>query len=544
MNELTGDKKRLRTYSFLEIAIIVLLALVPLFTSFPYRVNIFLSWEGAYRMSEGQIPYKDFGMPMGYMYWVIPTIFFKIFGTAMITLVKAQVFINIISGLAFRSILKNINVQPGIRLLSVLLYCISFSFFNFWPWYNHTVIVYEMISLSFLTGYIFDDRQRWFRLSLSALFIFFSFFTKQDGGALAFFLCLALLSYHCLNKKRWMPLAIFLASFAIAAFAIIAPLAQYNFGYWFNHGQPPHTARFSFYEIAEEFLGASQWIKFYFLLVIMLAIAHYKNWKEVYIDKRFTIFLLLTLGILAEASILQVTSYTPPDNNIFFHSFAFAFILSSLSDLLRLNFYKLRTILVSGCLLLLWWSGVYWKYFQRITQKFAPATQTLSPTGENIVNRKTYMLLRDSTDIPMAEWSFSSLKSFEKLYMPQSTVDGMQRLLDMDLVKQNKNLRVLNMTELTPLAAEMPYQLEKGPEIPLWYHLGVSMFNKEARMYEQKISAKQYDLILFEYIPTLNNFYPFRIHDSLPSHYQKIDSFLAPRRGSETRGVIEVYVKR
>src|SRR6476619_1228683 len=134
-------------------------------------------------------------MPMGYMFWVIPAIFFKIFGTQMITLVKAQVFINILSGLAFRSILRSLSVQPGVRLLSVLLYCISYSFFNFWPWYNHTVIVYELIGLSFLLRYIAADERKWIWLSLSALFSFFSFFTKQDGGALAILLCVALLVY-------------------------------------------------------------------------------------------------------------------------------------------------------------------------------------------------------------------------------------------------------------------------------------------------------------------------------------------------------------
>ena len=37
-----------------EIAIIVLLASTPLFVTFPYRVNIFLSWEGAYRISRAK----------------------------------------------------------------------------------------------------------------------------------------------------------------------------------------------------------------------------------------------------------------------------------------------------------------------------------------------------------------------------------------------------------------------------------------------------------------------------------------------------------
>src|SRR5687767_15931951 len=119
-----------KTLSVAEFAIIILLASVPLFTSFPYRVNIFLSWEGAYRLSQGQLPYRDFGTPLGGMYWVIPAIFFKIFGPQLITLVKAQVFINILAGISFRAILKNLEVNRGIRFVSVLLFCISYSFFN------------------------------------------------------------------------------------------------------------------------------------------------------------------------------------------------------------------------------------------------------------------------------------------------------------------------------------------------------------------------------------------------------------------------------
>ena len=421
----------MRIFSVIEIAIIVLFAIVPLFTTFPYRVNIFLSWEGAFRLSEGQIPYKDFGMPLGYMYWVVPAIFFKIFGTQMITLVKAQVFINIISGFAFRSILRSLAVQPGIRLLAVLLYCISFSFFNFWPWYNHTVIVYEIISLAFVLKYIFSPQQKWIWLSFGGLFTFFSFFTKQDGGGLALILSLVLLVYHCVHVKKWKPLLVYSASFFIAAFAIIAPLTRYNFGYWFNLGQPPHTSRVSAFEVLDEFFLSSQWIKFYLLLIVLLGIANYKKFKELFLNERATIFLLLTLGILAEAAVLQVTSYTPPDNNIFFHSFAFAYIFSLLADYLNLNFFKLKVI-IAGCLgLLLWWSGVFWKYVQRIVQRSLPVTENTVTTTENIVNRHTYILYPPSSEIPMSQWTFSGLKSFHKIYMPQPTVDGIQRQLAM-----------------------------------------------------------------------------------------------------------------
>lgn len=543
MNDKLTDKKKRRLFSVFEVLVIVLLALVPLFTTFPYRVNIFLSWEGAYRLSEGQIPYRDFGMPMGYMYWVIPALFFKIFGTQLITLVKAQVFINIISGLSFRWILKSLGVEPGVRLLSVLLYCISFSFFNFWPWYNHTVIVYEMIALGFLMKYLFDERKRWLWLSLSAVFVFFSFFTKQDGGGLALLICIALLVYNGIYSREWKPLLIFSVSFILAAFAIIAPLTKYNFSYWFNHGQPPHTARFSAREIINEFFLGSQWIKFYLFIIVLLLLARFRQWKELMLNKQLSVFLLLTLGILAEAAVLQVTSYTPPDNNIFFHSFSIAFILVLLSRILNLDFSRIKILAVAMVGMMLWWSSVYWKYIQRITERMNTEFISKSATGENIVNRQTYMLIKDTAEVPVSEWTYSGLGSFNKIYMPKPTVDGINRLLNMDLVKNQKNLHVLNMTELTPLAVELPYEPDKGPDVPLWYHLGVSMFNREAKTFEEKILAKNYDLVLFEYIPHLNNFYPFRVRDSLRQHYHLADSFYAPRRGSETRGMIEVYVR-
>ena len=536
--------KRISIFTLTEIFIIVVLACVPLFVSFPYRVNIFLSWEGAYRMSQGQIPYKDFGMPLGFMYWVVPAMFFKILGVQMITLVKAQVFLNIISGLAFRSILKNLSVHPGIRLVSVLLYCLSFSFFNFWPWYNHTVIVYEMVGLAFLTKYIFNNQGKynWVWLFLSALFIFFSFFTKQDGGGLALILCIALLIYHAFYEKKWLPLAGFLGSFVLLALVIIFPFTKHNFGYWFNYGQAPHTSRFSAFEIINDFFYSSDWIKFYLFIILVLIIARFKTWKELVADKQWMIFLLLTLGILAEAAILQVTSYTPPDNNIFFHSFAFAFILSNLVYFLHLDMYKLRPLLVCIAGVMLWWSGTYWKYIQRVLERAAPATEASNNSGENIVNRKTYIIDTDTADIPMTEWIYSDLPSFKKIYMPAPTVRGIERLMNSDLVKSKKDLQVLNMTELTPLAAEIPFSLQTGPQYPLWFHLGVGMFNREAKMFETEIANKKYDLVLFEYLPGLNNFYPFRVRNVLLQHYQKIDSFNAPRRG-DTKGMIEVYVR-
>src|SRR5688572_32847076 len=92
-----------------ELLIIVFFCFTPLFFNNPYRINIFLSWEGAYRMYLGQMPFRDFSLPMGYGYWVIPALFFKLFGPYFYSLIKARVFINLAAVLTFRSILRLLN---------------------------------------------------------------------------------------------------------------------------------------------------------------------------------------------------------------------------------------------------------------------------------------------------------------------------------------------------------------------------------------------------------------------------------------------------
>ncbi len=525
-----------------EILVILLLAFAPMFGTFPYRFNIFLSYEGAYRLYLGQVPYKDFGMPLGYMYWVVPAIFFKIFGPYMMSLVKAQVFLNIVAGFAFRSIFKSLQVKEGIRFLSVLLFVVSYSFFNYWPWYNHTVIVYELVAIAFLMKFIFSTGSKWKYgwLAGCGMFIFFSFFTKQDGGGMAFLVCSAILLYNSICEKDWKQMIVFLGGMLVTGFILIAPFLKFRFGYWFNYGQAPHTSRFSLGDIAEDFFNSSQWIKFYVFIILLLLLAQIKTLKEFWADKPKMIFTLLTLGILVEAAIFQTTSYIPPDNNIFFHSFAIAFILATLATYLPVNFESMKTVVVMSAGLLLWWSNVYWKYIEKYVVKPAPV---LAST-DGIVNKKTYLITTpDSTDVPMSQWRTIPLKSFGKMLLPGPTVDGINRLMDMDMVKNNKHLRVLNMTELTPLAYEMKFDLEQSSEYPLWYHKGVGMFQKETNMFCDRIKNNYYDIVMFEYIPYLNNFYPFQVRDALMKNYERIDVFTAPRKPS-MQAWVEVYVKK
>src|SRR6266850_7919255 len=114
MNRSVSTKFLERPYSFVLIDLVLVLPflLLPLVVKLPYRVNIFLTYEGAYRMFLGQVPFRDYGQPVGFGFWLIPLLFFKLFGPTFLSLIKAQVFINLISLAALRGILYRVKLKP------------------------------------------------------------------------------------------------------------------------------------------------------------------------------------------------------------------------------------------------------------------------------------------------------------------------------------------------------------------------------------------------------------------------------------------------
>ena len=70
-----------------------------LFFILSYRKIIFfrdyaIIFEGAFRLSLGQIPFNDFGIPMGPISLMIPAVFFKLFGVNWWVFQSSQIFIN------------------------------------------------------------------------------------------------------------------------------------------------------------------------------------------------------------------------------------------------------------------------------------------------------------------------------------------------------------------------------------------------------------------------------------------------------------------
>jgi hypothetical protein len=534
--KLTDHSLSTRNISILEYALIVITAIIPLFLEFPYRINLFLAWEGAFRMSNGEIPYRDFGSPVGYGFWILPAIFFKIFGPYVYTLLIVQAFINICSGIIFRNFLRLFSLPAGVTFLSLIVYCLSYSMFNFWPWYNHLVFVFELAGFYWLCSELlkYPSERKSYKIILSAFFIALSFMTKQDTGVLAFFIALAFLIYNYFFERKLKSILFFICGYAASLALLIVPFLSYEFTYWFNVGQFPHYARVDKFDIINEVLGASMLIKFYLIFLVAITLYEIQELKNQKADKVYFLFALVVLCILGQAAIIQVTSYTPIDGNIYFHSFGFAFIAYHISRFL--NVQKTVNLTVLALLVCLWWSGVFWTRFLRErVEKFL-----VKDTRENVISKRTYLLTTDTLSHSRSKWIEPHVKSFKNIRIPEGTAEGIERVMALPIAKK-EDLKMLNMSELTPLAWDMGYTLEKGPAFPLWYHKGVAFFDREVKLFCDKINEKEYDLILFEDIPNVNQFYPYEVRSCIQQNYKFQFKFLAPRVPEIS--YIEVYTK-
>lgn len=499
-----------------DLLIVIPFLILPLFLKLPYRVNIFLTWEGAYRLYLGQTPFVDFGLPLGYGFWIIPTVFFKIFGPTFFSLVKAQVFINFISIISLRGILYNLKVKPIAITLSILIFCLTYVIYNFWPWYNHSVVVFELAAIFFLTSY---DQQKSkakniILLALAGFFTFFSFFTKQDVGGICFAICSFLLIYIFILEKKVYPLIVYLISFFLVAIIFIAPFINYDFFYWFNYGQAPHNSRISIALLADIFFIEALIEKIYLLLLFGGIVLTVPSWRDFFTDKNIFFITTLSLGFILQSLVTRATSPLPTDHMNYYHTFGFIGIAYFLSwEKWSRQFSSIFTITI---LIMVCYSEGYWKYVSGIISKKEAAMENKITT----------------------RWTESNLPTMKRILLPEPTNEGINKLLALPLMKE-KGLKVLNMTELTSLAQEIGYTPLTNQ--PLWYHLNIGMFKKQVDEINERIKNQYYDVVLFEDIPSLNNFNPYEVLAALKENYFYYDKFLAPRKLEDS--TIDIFIR-
>lgn len=453
---------------------------------------------------------------MGIGYWLIPAAFFKVFGTAFLSLVKSQFLINLMSILALRGTLYNLKLRPVTVTLTVLVFCLTYVIYNFWPWYNHSVIVYELIAIYFLTRAFSVERQ-WIKYCVlcgSAFFTVFAFFTKQDVGAICFVICIFLLGYETILSGDKKILPVYLLSVIVFLLVAALPFIKYDFLYWFNYGQFPHNPRISIQLLLGALLEGSRVEKLYLIGIFGLIFLNY-SLRQFLVNKNLFVLAVVCTAMIAQAIVTRVTSPLPTDHMSYYHVFGFVALISFLPWNKWSNEIVPAAIMVI-CIMILYSEG-YWKYAAGMFQQKTVTSIDKEKAGER--------------------WTLSKYEVLKRISLPESTIRGIDDLMGLPILKK-KDLKVLNMSELTFLAKELDYV--PLTDQPLWFHVNIGMFQKEIDEINQKVKNRYYDVVLFEDIPSLTEFYPYQVRDQLQLYYRSHGKFLAPRKLEDS--TIEVFI--
>jgi hypothetical protein len=501
-----------------------ILCFLPVFIEFPFTANIYLTYEGAYRLYLGQVPFVDFGSSVGPGMWLLPALFFKIFGPFFSSLIKAQVFINIISGFTLRAILKKLNVHEAVVFVVLMLFYSTYAITHFWPWYNHSVFFYQLAALLFIIYSLYESsKYKSIVFVLLASFLtLISFLTKQDGGGFTFLICNACLLFVSIKRLNMRYIIFYNMFFILFVAVFIFLFKPYDLFYWFNLGQYPHISRLYLTDILHDFLDKSRLMKIFLFTILLVLIHDFLKNKTLskFLEskgEKYFILVIISFTIIFESIIIQVTSYFPHATINYFYSFGILFILNELEKRKFFNPGKIAYFFFLLLSVTVIWSNYYWFY----GQKLFPSLSINKKQETAISKYNQYNSSSDSLKkTPQTRWVKTGLKSIDNIKFPKESKEGISRLIELSK-RYDGDIRVLNMSQLTFMAYEMNFIPEASSSQPLWYHKGVNVFEREIDFLCRQIQENAYDIIIFQDIPKLRDYFPYEVFDCAQKEYNK-----------------------
>ena len=465
-------------------------------------------WEGAYRVSLGQMPYTDFGTPVGPVSFLIPALFFKLLSPSWFVMQLSQLFENaLLLGLAF-TLLKRlqftrVNINKAITCFS-FLYLIFLSH----PWYNSGAFLCFLASMVLVLG------AGYWSVLAAGLIAGLCFLAKQDYGVMNLFLGSLVLvltqsdqsgsykkldfSFNVLKDlKRIGAISAALILFAIAFVLPIAGLIllvdSSQFFYWFNYGQPPHEIRkvhiWDFANHGNLFLPA--------------CIAFYFAYRTLRID-------LLLAGIFFLCSFV-VSSTSGLDYTGFFYFLFLPLLLQTVLDRQLIKKKWLSILLLVATLSCLAFPS---KYLFRLVQT------TVLAKAEPYSFRHVY-ITRPVQAFPNTMPAFKNVMgSSDSLVMINELQQIFKEPIAASKGQRGTELKVLNISELTPLYAE----LGSRPPLhyPLWYHTDVALFPREIQIIDRDIDDGEFDVVILQNAHGRANFEEFLTRLQSNPQYQTL----------------------
>jgi hypothetical protein len=151
-----------------------------------------MMFDGAWRLLQGQVPYRDVLYPFGPLAFVIQALFFKVFGVDFSTTVLSAAVLNAIAGLLVIRIVS--LLLPGQRVTALMAGLVTACWFQA-PfgtlWFEQTAFFFGLLGLlAALKGESAEGSRSYYLHGLAGLLAALSVLSKQNAGLL-FFVVLA-----------------------------------------------------------------------------------------------------------------------------------------------------------------------------------------------------------------------------------------------------------------------------------------------------------------------------------------------------------------
>ncbi len=519
----------------------VFLCLSILLYIFSFRKIIFfrdyaIIFEGALRLSLGQIPFNDFGIPMGPISLVIPAIFFKLFGVNWSIFQLSQMLINAFILLVYTNIILIITNKKFIIFSFVITFSFYYLIFITHPWYNTTALLFYLAALFFSLQ---KNKLWWLMSGISASFCIFS---KQDYGILCIFSIVfvnfiiysnylelnklkSFYNYRCFLNVELISNIVFFCFGYFLIFVFFLFLWEVNFDtalYWFNYGQEYQSKRIITLDII---YSARFWLS---IFCLYLAIINKSNYLVI------SSVIIFSSVVVSYTSGLEFTSHF--DIALYIGIFVTLFPFNKLISIFTLiKIVTIVLIIFSSSQNFVQANNIYESIFLRKVEP--PYFFNYRMVGDRVIKYS------------------GVLTAFNGSYLPNETINALEKLATDVGVKDHseKNLKMLNISELTPLYSALNIFPPKG--MPLWYDSRVILFDRELNKIVDCIKNSEFDIILIQLTHhDANKDYALLIKtvDENSNYFQPAYSKFRSPGGAESRCAdgdcanarILVYIKR
>ncbi len=477
MNLLVKINKNQIQNAVLFISVFMVLILFAFLGKYLFFRDYSIIWEGAYRLNHGQLPYRDFGIPMGPAVFILPSIYQFLFGYSFNGILYCGILVQFLSFVALFQILKSFKFNFFETSCFTIIFLISYLLNFKYLWYNS----FALMLLLFTVHFCIKSFHHSVYGILSGFFVFLCLITKQDYGFLSaiFLFCFSI--YLLFNKKiKSVLFSFFTLLISISTF--ILWFKPHELLYWFNHGQPYFQSRFhrlKFNLKHFNYFGKNEFefhqhtidetIVYSVIITVILSVYLFINKNKTPFKSIFIcLFFILSAYVTSRLSGL---SYFSTGYYWVFISILGYLYISNINQYIKwINYSALFIMIVF--------------VFNKVPTRYLKITE----------NKALYYDYTPIEKKSIRADQKESSKIFGRTYLLSNVPNDIDTLKKIVQLYHCKSM--LNMTELTPLVEILNMPLTT--KLPLWFDPSTCLLDREKYKLIEDFKNRKYDLILIQ----------------------------------------------